>query len=841
MKKFFIILIAIVVILLLVVFGLLFTAPGNGVLKPIIEKKATEASGMDVKLDKLALRVSSLDVEATVAGNLKAKVSGPMSIFSQTFDLDYDISADKIPEIDGIKVDGSAHLNGKVNGALSEFNAAGSGDVFDSSIDFDTKIKDFKPINAVANVKNLEIAKVLALLNQPVYSSGVVSLEANIVPNANNELEGTAKLLVDKGLVHEDIVLREFNVTLPKNTNYNINGNFNIQNGNDLVGQIVAISSLATLKTTKTTYDINSSKLFTDFNLNIDDLSKFNTLAGLPLSGKTNIYGNATYALNDMKVNALSDNLVGGKLNAMLDNDKLNVDFKGAKLENILKTLVMPEYSSANIDVSANLESIQNLRGQASVVVNNGVVNNNIIKKEFNQTLPNNTQYNAGVNAVLDNGKVNFNAKVLSTLANINELSGTLDINKTNIESKYSLDVPDLSKFSAMTGQEIKGNLSLNGIANLIDNALTIKANSDNFAGGKLDVGLQGDTLVLNVDRVKVEQLLAVVAQPIYASGDINAKVNLTSLSKKDGSVSIDVTNGLLNQNTMIKEFNLTIPKTDYSVNANVNLKDAKGTFNSKVLSTLMNIDDFSGSFDINNLALDSKYQAKVENLSNLNSITGQNMIGSVAVDGTVKFKDNVLQADGKSNIANGTLNFDFTDGKLNANGKGISTVELLKMLSYPDIFTANIDANFNYNIMTSKGEFSATAPTGHLKQNQLGLLIEPLLKIDITKEVYKDISMKGDLNKELIRFNFDMSSENTYFKSTNARINAGVLNIPLALKIKNRDLKATLSGPSSDIKVSIDSSEYLKEKAAEEIGKHLNVDNSTKEAVGNILNKLFK
>lgn len=834
MKKFFIILLSLIVLIFLAVYILLFTGVGNNILKPIIEKKASQASGIEIKLDKFSLRLSSIDVEATVAQNLKAKVNGNMSIFSQSFDLIYDINADEIPEIEGIKIDGQAKLNGKVYGKVSDFAADGQGEIFDSSINFDTKIKDYKPINAVADISNLEIAKILALLGQPVYSSGVVFLKADIVPNDKNELSGTALVKVDKGLINEDVMLKEFNVTLPKNTNYNVVGNFNIENSNNLVGKIDILSSLATLKTSKTTYDIKGAKLFSDFNFDIADLSKFSGIANMPLNGKINLFGNAAYAQNDLNVNVLSDNLAGGKLNLNMNNDKLNANLKGVKLEEVFKTLVMPNYSNADIDVTADIDSIKALKGQASVIINNGVINSDAIKKEFNQTLPKNINYNVGANAILDNNKVNFSTKLLSTLANINDFSGTYDINKTNLESKYTLDVPDLSKFSEITGQKINGSLSLNGIANYVNNVLHVKANSDNFANGKINVELEGDTLIASVDKAKLEQILAVAAQPIFASGEINAKVNLTSIAKKDGTIALDVSNGLLNEETLKKEFNVTIPKTNYSVNANVNMKDAKAEFNSKVLSTLLNLNDFSGTFDINEFALDSKYQVQIDDLSKLNSITNQKMIGKIALDGTAKLSNNVLHVDGKSNLANGTVNFDFNDGKLVANGNSLSTVELLKMLSYPDIFIANIDAKFNYNTKTSSGDFSAVSPRGQLKQNQLGLLIEPLLKLDITKEVYEDIKVIGDINKELIHLDFDMTSENTYFKVVKGKINAGILNIPLALKIKNRDFKATISGPSDNIKVSLDSSQYLKDKISETLS-----DNKTQQTIKDFLKKL--
>ncbi|MDR0762356.1 MAG: hypothetical protein LBF13_04835, partial [Campylobacteraceae bacterium] len=83
MKKFIkIFLLAIVILVVLLAalaYGLLFTQAGNDILKPIIEKKAKEAGGIDIKLDKFSLRFNSIDVEAVVLESIKAKAAGGLN------------------------------------------------------------------------------------------------------------------------------------------------------------------------------------------------------------------------------------------------------------------------------------------------------------------------------------------------------------------------------------------------------------------------------------------------------------------------------------------------------------------------------------------------------------------------------------------------------------------------------------------------------------------------------------------------------------------------------------------------------------------------------------------
>ncbi|MDR2342636.1 MAG: hypothetical protein LBD84_06325 [Campylobacteraceae bacterium] len=670
MKKFIKIFLLVItvsaVLLIALVYGLLFTQAGNNILKPIIEKKVKEAGGIDIKLDKFSLRFNSIDVEAVVLNSVKAKAAGGLNLFSQTFDINYSINADKLPEVGGIKIDEPLTLNGQASGGLKDINVNGIGDIFGAALNFDAILRDFKPIGINIDTNGLKLAKVLALLGQPIYADGTFSAKVHINPNEKNELSGDAVLYVNNGIVHKNILKKEFNVTLKEDISYKTSADLKLSNSQDLVGMVDFASSLANFKATNVKVNISTFEASSTYRLDIPNLKQLESLAGIAFQGAISFYGNAKYAASSIQANVNSDNLADGKLTLKLDNDKLDVSLTNAKIAKILHMLVKPSYTDANLDVKA--------------------------------------------------------------------------------------------KFS--------------------------------------------------------------------------------SLVDKTGVIDIDLTDGLVNNAVLKKEFNLTLPRTDFSAKSNITLKKNTANFNAKFLSALANLEKFEGVFDIGKTELKSTYLADIKDLSKFNNITGQKMRGSIKFDGEADYKNGTPQVNGKSSVLGGNIKFNFENNEAFIGGADISALELLNMLSYPQIFDAKIDFDANYNINTSKGNFNAVSSVGHMTKTQLGDLVETFSGYDITKEEYNNSSIKGTIDSEKIRFAFDAKSKKTALKVTDGKIAGTALDIPFSIRIEKTDIAGRVAGTSDKPKVSIDSSKYLQDKAVKEIDKYLE-KNSDK--IEKALNKLFK
>ncbi|MDR0407441.1 MAG: hypothetical protein LBH45_00750 [Campylobacteraceae bacterium] len=843
MKKILKIFVLVLVILSALTFCLLFTQAGNNILKPVIEERAQKTANIDVKLDKFSLRLNSLSIEATIMQNIKIKAAGSINLFKRSFDIDYNINADELPEIEGIKIDEPLKVAGEIVGDFKFFNAHGMGEIFKSALDFNVTLKDFNVAAITANVKELQISKLLAVLNQPFYADGVISADIHMMPNEKNELFGDSFVSVDNGVLFKDVLQKEFNLTLDKNPTYRFSSNFSVQDSNEIKGNAEIVSSLAILKIPSISYNINDAEAIGDYTLDVRDLGEFSSIVGMPLKGAIKVYGDMKYASSQLQLSAKSDNIASGKLNAKLDNDKFVAEFLHVKIEEILKMFVLPNYASGDLNIKIDLSSLANKNGEVNIDVNSGAIDAKVVQKEFNLTLKENVSYKAAFGFKLaNNGDLSGDINLMSSLINFKAPNSKININTLDASSDYRLDIPNLKQLETLAGIPIQGALSFYGDVKYGKDTLKANVNSDNFIGGKLEAKLDNDKFDVNILNVRLAEILSMFSKPNYADANLNVKANFSSLKNQTGSIGIDVTDGLADIATLKKEFNVTLPKTEFSAKTNVTVQNKIADFDMKFLSTLVSLDRFVGSFDIDKNILKSNYMFNISDLSKFESIAHQQLVGALSADGIVNYEKDNLHANGKSNILGGKINFDFNDMKVVLKGEGLSSIETLKMLSYPPVFDAKIALNATYDIAKSNGTFNATSLSGKFVKTQLGDLIKTFTDFDITSEVYNNMLLQGKIDKADINFLFDMKSTKSSIFIKNGNILGNILNIPFTLYIEKTDLEGKITGTTDKPKVSVDSSQYLKNKAIEEANRYIE-KNSDKidEAVNKALKKLFK
>ena len=164
----------ILVVVLAAIYTLLFTSIGNSIIKPYIEKIASEKSGMNIRLDEFKLGISNLDITANVNNALKARVYGNYSLFTQNLDLNYTATTNDLSSF-GVEIKDDISLNGAIVGEFSNFIANGSGKIVGSNLRFATRIADFTPLELKLDAKSLELAQISAIALGKSYIKGKIN------------------------------------------------------------------------------------------------------------------------------------------------------------------------------------------------------------------------------------------------------------------------------------------------------------------------------------------------------------------------------------------------------------------------------------------------------------------------------------------------------------------------------------------------------------------------------------------------------------------------------------------------------------------------------------------
>ncbi|MBW1615130.1 MAG: hypothetical protein JRJ49_01090 [Deltaproteobacteria bacterium] len=165
---------------------------------------------------------------------------------------------------------------------------------------------------------------------------------------------------------------------------------------------------------------------------------------------------------------------------------------------------------------------------------------------------------------------------------------------------------------------------------------------------------------------------------------------------------------------------------------------------------------------------------------------------------------------------------------------------KVLNIINRPDyyVFDSSFNADINYNLKTEKGNFTTNFENGHFVHNRLSGLILQFAQFDITKQVYKNALIKGNINKKIITANLNMKGPDIAIASKNAilDIQNNTIDAILNLKIKNKPLSVTVKGKTEKPKIKVDVSGYVKT----EIKKHIDKLDTGNESINNFLKKMF-
>ncbi|WP_169753269.1 hypothetical protein [Campylobacter mucosalis] len=155
--KIFTYILVLFVALLCAICTICFTSFGNNFIAKQVEKRAKD-SGVELKFSKFKLGINQVSLATTINGEINLDLDGKISLFSQSFNLDYNVTANSL-KMTNMSLLKPILVNGKAKGRFNDFDVNGLGEIFGSNISFLANIKDYKPFTAQIDAKNLKFLK----------------------------------------------------------------------------------------------------------------------------------------------------------------------------------------------------------------------------------------------------------------------------------------------------------------------------------------------------------------------------------------------------------------------------------------------------------------------------------------------------------------------------------------------------------------------------------------------------------------------------------------------------------------------------------------------------------
>lgn len=803
----------ILLVLVVALYCVLFSSFGNSVLKPFVEKIASEKIGMEFRLEKFELGFSSFDILAIINGELGVESKGKYSLFSSQFDLNYNTQA---KSFNGMQIDLS--LKGEALGSFDNFVANGSGSLAGSSIRFASRIKDYAPLELKLDAKALDLAALSMIALKKAYITGKLSAVADITGQ-----EGTAKLNSAKIIITKE-AQNDFGISLPANFALSLNSDIKLL-GKQVAATTRVKSALANLSAKNTSYNFENGEITSDFNLDIANLAALEPIIKQKLNGSIKVVGNTKIANGAMEFLDAKINGLGGEILASLKDNELNANIKNLKLAQALSLAGLAPLANSDISGTAkitNLNDTKKIKGSANLTLSSGVLNHKQMNALLGSDLSSDVSFNAQNKLEIASGTLNFNSVLNSPV--IENLGAKGSYSLANGDAKIDLvgKIADLGAIfgsGAKSPANIKANVGLKA-GELSDGDIDIKG-----FGGEILAKVKGKALNANIKNIKAEQVLAMTTFGSLFNGEVNAELSLDGLNLQNlnGRGELSVKNGVFNAAAMSKLLEAKFPENvKFSLNFKPTFTNSVAYFSSNFASNIANISKFDGSYNLQKNALDAAYSANVSDLSKLSFLTGVALYTPLNVSGKIASTNQAINASANSDIFGSNTDITFKSGVLNANMKNAKIEQILKALGYEQFYIGSTNMTFDYNTASKLGEFNANILNAHLAKTGLTELISSVLGgRDITTEVYENGVVKGRVTGDIITFDANLHSKRSDINVKQASINtkSKALNIPVSANYEKTDIGIDITGTTDAPKYAL-SSQYLQQKAEQGVEK---------------------
>lgn len=277
---------------------------------------------------------------------------------------------------------------------------------------------------------------------------------------------------------------------------------------------------------------------------------------------------------------------------------------------------------------------------------------------------------------------------------NILKAKGEYSLFSKAFDLSYEVSFKNLESLEPFTTTALKGAFYTDGSAKGDLAFFEIEGKSD---VGESDTSyhveltdLNPTSIIAQMKNAKLASLLYLGAQNPYATADVDLNINFKNITSHlmDGDIVLSTKNGNINPEFMQSDFNVTIPKTSFSMNLDAKLKGDEADYNYDFASNLFKISS-SGIVVPEPFRVDIKYSLDIKELEVLKPLTDADVRGALRVSGALKGTKENLVVSGKSDLASSDTTFeailkDFAPASIKAKVANLDIAKFLYMLKEP-------------------------------------------------------------------------------------------------------------------------------------------------------------
>ncbi|WP_201353726.1 hypothetical protein [Hydrogenimonas urashimensis] len=441
--KYLISLLVIILLLVGALYGVLFTSPGNNLLKPVIEKKIAAQVPLPTTLETFVLRPDRFEIALKIGEDTRIEAKGTMNLMAQSVDATYLVDIKELANLQkliGQKLNGPFKTNGTIKGDQKMMHIDGVSDVAGSATDYHLALRNFSPENLKAKIAHLHIDRLLHMVNQPQYAEGEVDIEADIPSLNMKNLKGNVVTTIAKGLVHPAPVKSDFNLSIPANLTFK--GNIHTRlTGTKAISNVDFVTSIASLKSKAVTYDISDGSLATDYHLHVPNLDDLYFVTNQHMKGKITVTGDVKVAKNGLEATAHSDTL-GGAFDAIVKNNKVNVKIKNIQTVALTDMLLYPHIFDSRANMNLDYDTVTQQGVMHAELLNGQILPNKMsfmLRQMANFDITREVYERTTLDTKIDRKVLHSDLYMKSKLTEISSKNGLVDLDKQYIDTTINV------------------------------------------------------------------------------------------------------------------------------------------------------------------------------------------------------------------------------------------------------------------------------------------------------------------------------------------------------------------------------------------------------------------
>lgn len=629
-----------------------------------------------------------------------------------------------------------------------------------------------------------------------------------------------------------------------------------------LTGLEIVIKNEPKLEITlKGDYNLFTLNIDTALNVNASDISLFDEVAGMPLSGAFVLEASAKGKVFGALSAQAHSNIAKSKTDIKVELQNLNplkiyADIAHLELAEVLAMIGQKPYVEGVLSLDADIVGNENMEfsGKNILEIKQGDFSQRLIAKDFGIQVPK-TTFTIHQESIFDKKDIKQDFVFDSNVGKI-KLSSTSNIESFDTKGVYSIVLSDISAFTPLLGMKVRGalrtegsieggleNILIAGKTDIADSASTYSASIVKSALAKVKFDTQ---------NLRIEKLLYMIYQPQYISASVGGKAEAWDFDKGISTQANFSLKGVTSNPVIKKEFDLDMPNTPFSANLNAKLDKGVGNANLIFDSNLARLNVPNIAIDLHKGAYSSPYSAILLDLKKLKFATKIELVGKFEANGDFALSEN-LKATFHTKSLGGNVDAELNGDNFNAKIKEVDLDSVLSMAQIQKVFSSKVNGDLVYNTASEKGTLKARLDNGRFLKNQLTDALKQYAKFDATGLVFNNISLNSDINKMVLNSALNMQSGDFSLSGQNiiTDLEKSTINAKLKTTLKKDTLGIKLSGNLTSPKVELDLGELLKSRLGNEVqksvGKELektldkHIDEGTKKEIGNTLKKLFR